>query len=87
MADEVCIGCGHSLGNHFQDVTGKVRCLFSSSGTSSEGVLGMPWAETCDCINYGSERTTHRKIKEAAEKAEWDKHMQRLFDTINLEKQ
>jgi hypothetical protein len=57
--EETCAGCGHTLGLHFQDVTGKARCLHVEHGESS-GVC-MPYHQQCDCVDYKSQRAERRK--------------------------
>lgn len=50
IIDEVCVECGHSVGTHFQDVIGKVRCLavkLTNSRMTGEADL---WP--CSCVDY-----------------------------------
>jgi hypothetical protein len=69
MATEVCPGCDHNMRSHFVSVTGEVICLVSHSGTSSSGVIGIPWTTHCDCVNHESPSTKERREHEAAERA------------------
>ena len=49
---EVCVGCGHPIGLHYNDVTGVARCLWKKQGTTDRGVIGMPYTQTCKCENF-----------------------------------
>lgn len=71
MAD-VCPGCEHGLRGHFVCLTGEVVCLVSHSGTSSSGVLGIPYTVHCDCVNLKSAMADARRAQAAALKAEQD---------------
>lgn len=66
MAEQVCAGCGHPVGGlHFQDVTGAVRCLLRNERMSTSGIIGIPYTETCDCMDYQSAHAEYkRKVDE-----------------------
>lgn len=51
---EVCVGCGHPIAMHFNDVTGVARCLVvKRRGLSTSGVVGLPLPdEPCSCANF-----------------------------------
>jgi hypothetical protein len=72
--DDICLGCGHSLGQHIQSVNGKVYCWHTYSHTST-GVI-MTYNVRCDCINYISETCTNKQ----KEKEQEDKEMQERID-------
>lgn len=60
---EVCPHCDHPIGQHFESVDGKVRCLHSTQGASSSGVIGLPWKDDCDCVDYVSPKTEARRAE------------------------
>jgi hypothetical protein len=78
MTDEACTGCGHSLSRHFRDVKGIARCLVTESGTSTSGVIGLPWELDCDCADFQSEQGDRRRAGEAAERARHDAFVARI---------
>jgi hypothetical protein len=47
-----CDGCGHSISKHYKDVRDVVRCTVVEHGTSSRGIIGLPYQKDCDCANY-----------------------------------
>ena len=82
ITQTVCAGCGHSLACHFRDVTGVVRCLWRRDGVTTSGVLGMQYAETCDCCDFTSKQA---EAREAERKKEEEEKRQELCDAF-LEK-
>lgn len=64
-----CTGCGHLRSRHFRDVDGIVRCLVVERGTSSSGVIGLPWETPCDCADYRSETGDRARAAAEAEQA------------------
>lgn len=75
-----CTGCEHTTALHFQDVDGVVRCLWSASGVSDRGVIGMPWSITCDCADYISEQGNYRREARAREKREREEFVARIAE-------
>jgi len=72
ISDEECPGCGHSIDDcHFTNVRGVVRCTNVDSGTSSRGVIGIPYSHRCDCKNYVSESVQREREEEAAKELRW----------------
>ena len=47
---EVCIGCGHDIGMHFNDVTGRARCLVSMRHVHAG--LSTAYDEPCKCLDF-----------------------------------
>jgi hypothetical protein len=58
---EVCAGCEHGIDLHYNDVRGVVRCLNVDSGTSSKGIIGLPYSVRCDCKDYQSKTLTEKR--------------------------
>lgn len=87
MNEEICVGCNHTIGMHFQSVDGKVRCLMPESGTSTSGVLGMPYTMHCDCVNYVSERMKEQQRREQEEDARFQEVTDRLLAEIKRRKE
>lgn len=58
---EVCVGCEHPIAKHFESVDGKVRCLVVEHGTSTRGVIGIPYTNDCDCVDFVSVRAAERR--------------------------
>lgn len=81
---DICIACGHSLGDHVQSVDGKVRCWHVDSGISDSGILGMPWSQRCDCLDYKSEIAEWRKAEEDRQRREDEEHMNELIEAIKI---
>lgn len=50
IVDEVCVTCGHSVGEHFKDVIDKVRCLHNDGGTNRMTGEYSSWP--CSCVDY-----------------------------------
>lgn len=46
-----CAACGHSRGKHYKDLDGVTRCNYQEHGTTSKGVIGLPYTVECDCVN------------------------------------
>lgn len=46
-----CDGCGHPISRHYKDVSNIVRCVVVERGTSSRGVIGLPYEKDCLCKN------------------------------------
>ena len=82
MQSEKCLGCGHSIGQHFQSVDGKVRCLYADSGTTTSGILGIPYTTQCDCVDYRSDAAEKHKEKERRKAKEWDEHMAEIVAAV-----
>lgn len=76
---EVCTECGHPIGQHFQSIDGKVRCVFVERGFSTGGICGMPYEIHCDCVDYVA---PEKRRREAAKKAENDAREKELDDLI-----
>lgn len=74
-----CSGCSHPVGQHVKSVDGKVRCFNVQTGVSTDGVLGMPWSERCDCVDY---RSKSREWKEV-ENARIEKQLRETFEREN----
>lgn len=85
---EACVGCGHDIEMHFQNVLGKARCLVTERGVSSSGVIGLPWEVACDCIDYHSEIAEAKKRRDEEERRrekQWTEALvQRLVDDGSL---
>ncbi len=77
-----CPGCDHPFAKHFVDVTGVARCLHVAHGTSSTGVMGVPWTWECDCADFRSEQTLNRREIEATDTAADERRVQALVDEI-----
>lgn len=73
MTGAPCQGCDHPLRRHFRAVDGVVVCLVTESGTSSSGVIGLPWTRRCDCENHVSEVTARRREQERKEREKSDR--------------
>lgn len=82
MDNGICVGCDHPIGMHFESVDRKVRCLCFSSMVSSKGVIGMPWYQGCDCVDYVSEIVSRRKVQEEANREEWKRETDKLVKVI-----
>jgi hypothetical protein len=46
-----CPGCDHPIARHYNDVRGVARCLVVERGTSTRGVIGLPYERSCECAN------------------------------------
>jgi hypothetical protein len=79
---ELCIACGHPISRHFQDVTGVVRCIHTNRGTTTHGIIGMPYEIHCDCANYKSEAAEIRKRKRAEDEAEEQKRFDEALASL-----
>ena len=67
---EICAGCGHSLGSHFESVDKHVRCLVTEHGTTTGGVIGLPFTHSCDCVDYVSPKMDRQRGREKREREE-----------------
>jgi hypothetical protein len=74
------------MARHFQAVDGNVYCLCSTSGTTSRGVIGIPWTQECDCVNYFSERMKQRRSQAERERQEGEAAIQQLVDVVLAKK-
>lgn len=77
-----CPGCEHPLSQHFKDVTGVVRCLYSRHGLSDRGVIGIPWTEHCDCADYVSVQGDQRREQERLEREESEARTAAMVERI-----
>lgn len=84
---DVCLACEHSMRSHFQSVTGEVVCLVSESGTSSSGVIGLPWTRRCDCVNYESDSAKRARDEIAERAAERDELRARIAEAISRDRE
>lgn len=75
---EVCIACNHPIGQHFQSVDGKVRCLRTERGVTT-GII-MEYDHMCDCVDYHSEEAEIKTAKRKAEEAERDEIIRQILD-------
>ena len=62
VVDERCVECGHTMGLHFQDVLGKVRCLAVSRSVSR--MTGDLNEESCSCVDYALQNEWQRKLRD-----------------------
>ena len=46
-----CRACEHPVSRHYKDVEHVVRCLVVERGTSSRGIIGLPYEKYCPCRN------------------------------------
>ena len=75
---EVCIGCEHWIGLHYNDVTGRARCRWEHHSVSRSGIIGIPITEDCDCDQFISARRiakANREKEERDQRAEWVKRI------------
>ena len=84
---EMCEGCGHTIGEHFNDVRGIARCLHVDSGVSDRGIIGIPWSSRCDCVNFHSAQTNMRREEEARKEAERDRAMNAILEEMKRRKE
>lgn len=75
-----CIGCGHTLSNHFRAVDDQIYCIVTEHGVSDCGILGIPYHRRCDCVNYRSESAESERRREATERERRDRVMQDIVD-------
>ena len=62
----ICI-CGHAEHQHRATPSGRFVCCAVTHGTTSSGVIGLPYSYECECVNYRTEFTERqRKIAEEA---------------------
>lgn len=64
MSDEICPSCEHAIGRHYADPKGVVRCMVIHRGTSTSGILGIPFEYECDCAD-GASSVERRREEEA----------------------
>lgn len=84
MADDaICPACEHSLGRHYRAADDTIRCLITESGTSTSGVIGLPWSRACDCRNGQSKHTDARRSREAAKAREDTEYFESLRREIS----
>ena len=62
IVDEVCATCGHTVGLHFQDVLGKVRCLARKGWTHR--MTGEYADMGCWCVDYQIQDPNAERIAE-----------------------
>lgn len=79
MSEKYCDSCGHSLKRHYKDVENNIQCNVVESGTSTRGVIGLPYRNECDCENYQSKIGQYRKAKKKQEEEEDERQLQRII--------
>lgn len=82
MDDEVCAGCEHDLSRHYNDVENTVRCLYVERGTSTSGIIGLPYEVHCDCKNYRSARRESAERQQREDDERFKTSMLRHFGGV-----
>jgi hypothetical protein len=76
--EDPCPGCEHLLSRHYFDVTGVARCLHTERGTSSSGIIGLPWEASCDCAGGISNMAEARERRRAEEDGKLQERVNRI---------
>lgn len=80
MAEEICPGCGHSIGRHVKCEDSRVRCFCIESGTTI-GII-MNYVQMCDCVEFRSESRERREVEEKKRNEEWRREMDERLNEI-----
>jgi len=75
---EECPGCNHLWDIHFRNIKGIVRCTHIETGTSSRGVIGIPYSIRCDCRNGVSVIATERRAKSETDITRFQKEFRKI---------
>lgn len=80
--EEICAGCDHLIALHFKDIREVIRCTNVDSGTSSRGVIGIPYSQRCDCKNYVSQTVERQREEAAVEESRWQEAFKTRLDKV-----